>query len=467
MGNSKLKTAKINTFSQKNAQTAGKIPPNAANSKGLPQIAKNAISLPHTQIFYLLFHAFCATLTIANADAHVLGDKTPKPPRKTPPARIRKKLLRKLLANKSIKTQFSGIAYQRALFGFENPQSKRKREKTAAEKTPFLPAGIRHTKGEKTTHIFEKGNFKVVTDELAFLELATLPNAEAALALKAFVFIISQTRRVGKSWRERGATVECSLKDFKEFSGCGDGISGNLLMKTLTAIATTKITIKNGKKHTEGSLYAEPTQIRRRGVSFKVSKGNRIFARFIRATHTIRADAARLKSADFRLFIELKSAQALNFAKTTLANLASAAGFCVEKTAGEYAHGARLAQRIRNALKRLADFDAEMKNVALECAARGKRILETRISLSQNAELPTAANDENPQAIRWKTTDAMPPFLPPLPAPKIAFSAILSDFLQKETQSPTPTPKSPPRQRWRLLRAFCRHALDFLKNGGG
>ena len=441
MGNSKLKTANVKSTAENFSQTCGENTPTGQVAQGIAPNEKNfansTFSLPHTALFYLFFHGASAALTIARAGvAQASAESFVE--------KIKAAIAEREAEGKNTE------AVEKLLIKAEKSL---KRAQARAEKTPELPAGINFgVAAERGFLEFSKKNKrkgfeKVELNYSAFYALASLPSNELALALPAIIFLFSQIRRVGKSWRDRDVLLECSLKDFKEFTGAGANVTTRLLRLAAAAITTARITIKTGKKQATGNLFSAGDELvfdksatdrrapRKRGVSLKL-KPNKFLARLVERTHTIRANVARvLKSRDFLLYLELKSAQAVGFEKTILKNVANAAGFVAEPS-----RKTGIVSRVKKALKRIAPHTEG--DFGWQVDERADDPLNTRIVL----KTPQPPQPTDP-------LDFAPPLLPPL---------TLGEFIQSAALPANLAPQPPPAAHVVKLKSVGEKILKFL-----
>ena len=336
MGNSKLKTAKnANNFFASKAQRKARTGGNAIQPKGLPQIVKTPkpapdnFSLPHTEIFYLLFHAILATVSVAREGANA---KEKKPLPSAAPAEI----------------------FTPKMVSYTPPNEK---------------------DGDAATELFfGNGKFYAKTDLKDFEKVRDLPRGLAAALPSALIFIFSQSRKIGKSWkRNGGGHFDVNRADFLTFANLEKSSPPNALLELAVELIQSTGLAWEGKDYAPlydsfSTLTTEPTKGYKakrekakpyaHGVRIEVSAENEIFGKVFYKTHTIQSTVtAALTAAELRGYVELKSAFSLGYKSTALRNFVAAAGFAYNPRTT-----ARLAKQASAAIKEIANFDDDFKD---------------------------------------------------------------------------------------------------------
>lgn len=337
MGNSKLKTAKnANNFFAGKAQRKARTGGNAIQPKGLPRIVKSPkpapdnFSLPHTEIFYLLFHAILATVSVAREGANA---KAKKPLLSAAPAEI----------------------FTPKMVSYTPPN----------EKDGDAPNDL----------FFGNGKFYAKTNLKDFEKVRDLPRGLAAALPSALIFIFSQSRKIGKSWkRNGGGHFDVNRADFLTFANLEKSSPPNALLELAVELIQSTGLAWAGKDYEPlydsfSTLTTEPTKGYKakrnakakpyaHGVRIEVSAENEIFGKVFYKTHTIKSTVtAALTAAELRGYVELKSAFSLGYKSTALRNFVAAAGFAYNPRTT-----ARLAKQANATIKEIANFDDDFKD---------------------------------------------------------------------------------------------------------
>ncbi len=416
---------------EKNLTTADANPPEALSTKAIWQIVKNAncdfpaFYLPHSPLFYLLWHALLTALEWARA----------------------------------------GVGHCPLAI-------------TSAQNNDFW-----FFEKDAYSIRIDVGQFKAALKPLIRKELAVLPLAWAFIFSQsksigkswkrkggqfectraAFLDFVGQDGLSCRVLRKAAAAIQCAQISIK-------GEAYAALYNEASPLVFEQTPQKRARK------TAKEIDRRARGVLLTVESGNRIFKDFCKVTHAMPRDAATvLNLRQFKAYIELKSARACGYESTALGNLLSAAGLGL----GTKNRHAERFKKLGELLKKIADFDSDFKDVWLD-DSKGKTTEQAQIRFSKRAAEPCAVEtgesqaepltEQRPKVTRQKTTDAMPPALIAkndnfYNARDAWLSGVVDAFFNQVKQRPKPPDKSAPKRPVGVLKAFLELGIAYLKNG--